>query len=164
MIYRYMRMDAYIILDERDLANNNNNNVLFVSLETFCKYSFPHFPVSSSIKKIGQWKTIFGQRKTLIKIRLIFYKLFSKKFFQKTISLSCVTSPIDIIFVYNRGKHNFLAPSLSHGKFSHFFSFPFTFSLLTPSPSLTMFSPLPINLSLFNCLYSFFSLCFSSLL
>ena len=26
MIYRYMRMDAYIILDERDLANNNNNN------------------------------------------------------------------------------------------------------------------------------------------
>ena len=48
-----MRMDAYIILDERDLANNNNNNnnVLFVSLETFCKYSFPHFPVSGSIKK-----------------------------------------------------------------------------------------------------------------
>ena len=85
MIYRYMRMDAYIILDERDLANNNNNNnnnnVLFVSLETFCKYSFPHFPVSGSIKKIGQWKTIFGQRKTLINIRLIFYRLFSKFFF-----------------------------------------------------------------------------------
>ena len=29
MIYRYMRMDAYIlILDERDLANNNNNNII----------------------------------------------------------------------------------------------------------------------------------------
>ena len=27
MIYRYMRMDAYIILDERDLANNNNNRI-----------------------------------------------------------------------------------------------------------------------------------------
>ena len=26
MIYRYMRMDAYIILDERDLANKINNN------------------------------------------------------------------------------------------------------------------------------------------
>ena len=58
-------MDAYIILDERDLANNNNNT-LFVSLETFCKYSFSHFPVSSSIKKIGQWKPfvniVWGQR------------------------------------------------------------------------------------------------------
>ena len=82
MMYRYMGMDAYIILDERDLANNNNNNnALFVSLETFCKYSFPHFPVSGSIKKIGQWKTIFGQWKTLINIRLIFYRLFSKFFF-----------------------------------------------------------------------------------
>ena len=80
MIYRYMRMDAYIILDERDLANNNNN-ALFVSLETFCKYSCPHFSVSSSIKKIGQWKTIFGQWKTLINIRLIFYRLFSNFFF-----------------------------------------------------------------------------------
>ena len=118
MIYRYMRMDAYIILDERDLANNNNNNVLFVLLETFCKYSFSHFPVSGSIKKIGQWKTIFGQRKTLINIRLIFYRLFSKFFFffWKAISLSRVVSLINIFFVCRRGKHNFLAHSLSHSK------------------------------------------------
>ena len=99
-------------------------------------------------KKTGQWKIIFGQRKTLIKIRLIFYKLFSKNFFWKTISLSCITSLINIIFIYSREKHNFLAPSLSHGKISHFFSLPFTFSLLTPSPSLTLVSPLPIDLSL----------------
>ena len=26
MIYSYMRMDAYIILDRRDLAKTNNNN------------------------------------------------------------------------------------------------------------------------------------------
>ena len=26
MIYRYMRMNAYIILDESDLAKTNNNN------------------------------------------------------------------------------------------------------------------------------------------
>ena len=26
MIYRYMRMDAYITLDERYLAKTNNNN------------------------------------------------------------------------------------------------------------------------------------------
>ena len=30
-------------------------------------------------KKTGQRKTIFSQRKILIKIRLIFYRLFSKK-------------------------------------------------------------------------------------
>ena len=124
-------------------------NALFVLLKTFCKDSFSHFSMfGSTKKKPGQWKTIFGQRKTLIKIRLIFYKLFSKNFFWKTISLSCVASPINIIFVYSRGKHNFLVPSLSHGKFSHFFSLPFTFSLLTPSPSLTLVSPLPIDLSL----------------
>ena len=64
-------------------------------------------------KKPGQWKTIFGQQKTLIKIRLIFYRLFSKKKIWKTISLSRVASPINIIFVYSHGKHNFLAPSLS---------------------------------------------------
>ena len=111
-------------------------------------------------KKPGQWKIIFGQQKTLIKIRLIFYSLFSKIFFWKTISLSHVASPINIIFVYSRGKDNFLAPSLSHSKFSHIFSLPFTFSLLTPSLSLTLVSPLPIDLSL--CLCSLFSPCFSS--
>ena len=39
-------------------------------------------------KKTGQRKTIFSQRKTLIKIKLIFYRLFSKNSFWKTISLS----------------------------------------------------------------------------
>ena len=86
-------------------------------------------------KKPNQWKTIFGQQKTLIKIRLIFYRLVSKKLFWKTISLSRIAYPINIIFVYSRGKHNFLVPSLSHGKLSHSFSLRLTFSLLTPSLS-----------------------------
>ena len=85
------------------------------------KIVFHIFQCLVAQKKPGQWKTIFGQRKTLIKIRLIFYKLFSKFFFWKTISLLCVASTINIIFVYSHGKHNFLAPSFSHGKFSHFF-------------------------------------------
>ena len=89
--------------------------------KTFCKDSFPHFPVFDSTKKTSQWKTIFNQWKTLIKIRLIFYRLFSIKKFWKTISLSLITSPINIIFFCSRGKHNFLAPSLSHSKLSHFF-------------------------------------------
>ena len=124
------------------------------------KIVFHIFQCLVAQKKPGQWKTIFGQQKTLIKIRLIFYRFFSKNFFWKTISLSRVASPINIIFVYSRGKHNFLAPSLSHGKFSHFFSLPFAFSLLTPSQSLTLVSPLPIDLSL--CLSSLFSPYFSS--
>ena len=37
--------------------------------------------------------------------------LFSKFFFWKTISLLCVASLINIIFVYSYEKHNFLAPS-----------------------------------------------------
>ena len=105
--------------------------------------------VAQKKKKTGQWKTIFNQRKTLIKIRLIIYRLYSKKKkIWKTISLSRVASPINIIFVFSRGKHNFLVSSLSHGKLSRFFSLPFTFSLLTPSLSLTLVSPLPIDLSL----------------
>ena len=117
--------------------------------KTFCKDSFSHFPVFGSTKKPGQWKIIFGQRKILIFIRFIFYRLFSKKKKNwKTISLSHVASPLNIIFIYSRGKHNFLAPSLSHRKFSHFFSLPFAFSLLTPSLSLTLVSPLPIDFSL----------------
>ena len=139
--------------------SNETNRVLILPLSQFVcpicfvgkpslKIVFHIFQCLVAQKKPGQWKTIFGQQKTLIKIRLSFYKLFSKKIFWKTIFLSCVASPINIIFVYNRGKHNFLAPSLSHGKFSHFFSLPFAFSLLTPSPSLTLVSPLPIDLSL----------------
>ena len=56
--------------------------------KTFYIDSFPHFLVFGNIKKNGQRKTIFGQRKTLIKINLIFYRLFSKKYW-KIISLSC---------------------------------------------------------------------------
>ena len=62
--------------------------------KTFYKDSFLHFPMFGSIKKkIGQWKTIFSQWKTLIKIRLIFYKLFSKIFFlENNLSLTqCIT-------------------------------------------------------------------------
>ena len=121
----------------------------------FCEDNFPHFPVFGSTKKTGQWKTIFGQWKTLIKIRLIFYRLFSKKNFWKTIFLSHVASPINIIFICSHDKHNLLAPSLSHGKISYFFSLPFTFSLLTPSLSLTLVSPLPIDLSIFSPCFFF---------
>ena len=109
--------------------------------KTFCKNSFPHFPVfgSTKKKKLVNRKLSFSQRKILIKIRLIFYMLFSKFFFWKTIPLSRVVSSINIIFIYSCGKHNFMVPSLSlsHGKLSHFFSLPFAFSLLTSSLSLT---------------------------
>ena len=100
--------------------------------KTFYKDSFPHFPVFGSTKKkkkIDQWKTIFTQRKILIKIKLIFYRLFSKNFFWQTISLSLVASPINIIFFYSHEKHRFLAFSLSHSKLSHFFSILFAFYL-----------------------------------
>ena len=99
--------------------------------KTFCKDSFPHFPVfgSTKKKKTDQWKTIFTQRKILIKIKLIFYRLFSKIFFWQTISLSLVASPINIIFFYSHEKHRFLAFSLSHSKLSHFFSILFAFYL-----------------------------------
>ena len=115
------------------------------------KIVFHIFQCLVAQKKPGQWKTIFGQQKTLIKIRLIFHRLFSKNFFWKTISLSHVASPINIIFVYSRGKHNFLAPSLSHGKFSHFFS-PHTFTVTNSSLSSSHRS---LSLSLFS-LFSMF--------
>ena len=47
--------------------------------KTFYKDSFSYFSVFGNIKKCGQRKTIFGQQKTLVKIRLIFYWLFSIK-------------------------------------------------------------------------------------
>ena len=49
--------------------------------KTFYKHSFLHFSVfgSTQKKKNGQWKAIFNQRKILIKIWLIFYRLFSTK-------------------------------------------------------------------------------------
>ena len=87
-------------------------------------------------------------------------KTYSKSFFRKTISFSRVASPVNIIFVYSRGKHNFLAPSLSYGNFAHFFSLPFT-CLFTPSLSLTLVSHLPItlSLSLLSFLHVSFPLC-----
>ena len=121
--------------------------------KTFCKDSFPHFSVFGSTKKTGQWKTNFGQRKTVIKIRLIFYRLFSKKYFWKTISLSLVTSPINIIFVCSCGKHYFLAPSLSHGKIFHFFS-PHTLTISNSSLSFSHRS-----FSLLSFLHASFPLC-----
>ena len=91
--------------------------------KTFCKNSFLHFLVFCSTIKICQ-------QKTLIKIKLIFNRFFSKTNFWKTISLSLITSPINIIFFYSHGKHNFLTLSLSHNKLSHFFSLLFAFSLI----------------------------------
>ena len=99
-----------------------------------------------------------------IQLRLIFYKLFSKKNFWKTISPSRVASPINIIFIYNCQKHNFLVSSLSHDKLSHFFSLPFTFSLLSPHTFTVTNSDLSSShrsLSLSICLSSLFSSCFS---
>ena len=108
------------------------------------KIVFHIFQCLVAQKKTSQWKTIFTQRKILIKIKLIFYRLFSKKKkIWKTISLSLVASPINIIFVYNRGNHNFLAPFLSHGKLSPFLSLLFAFYLILYSlfwiPSLIFF-------------------------
>ena len=105
-----------------------------------------------------------------IQLRLIFYRLFSKKKFWKTISPSRVASPINIIFIYSSWKHNFLVSSLSQDKLSHFFSLPFTFSLLSPH-TLTVTNSdlssshrslsLSLSLSLSICLSSLFSSCFS---
>ena len=47
--------------------------------KTFYKKRLSHFPVFGNIKRIGQRKAISGQWKTLTKISLIFYRLFSKK-------------------------------------------------------------------------------------
>ena len=99
---------------------DNSLTLYLFCWKIFCKDSFPHFSMFGSTKITSQWKTIFGQQKILIKIRLIFYRLFSKKLFWKTISLSRVASPINIIFVCSHGKHNFLVSSFSHGKLSHF--------------------------------------------
>ena len=93
------------------------------------KIVFHIFQCLVAQKKTSQWKTIFTQRKILIKIKLIFYRLFSKIFFWQTISLSLVASPINIIFFYSHEKHRFLAFSLSHSKLSHFFSILFAFYL-----------------------------------
>ena len=80
-------------------------------------------------------------------LQVVFQKKKRKKK-RKTISLSRAAFLINIIFICSHEKHNFLAPSLSHGKFSHFFSLPFIFYLLIPSLSLTLVSLLPTSLSL----------------
>ena len=90
--------------------------------KTFYKDSFPHFPMFSDIKKnFGQWKTIFSQWKTLIKIRLIFYRLFSKIFFFGKQSLS---HTMHNSYTSSDLEKNifFCSFSLSHNKLSHFFS------------------------------------------
>ena len=84
-------------------------------------------------------------------------RLFSKKFFWKTIFLSCVASLINIIFVYNCGKHNFLTPSLSYGKFSHFFS-PHTLTVTNFSLSSSHIS-LSLTVSLLSFLHVSLPLC-----
>ena len=87
-------------------------------------------------------------------MRLIFYRLFSKKKFWKTISLlhSALSSS-------NLGKNIFFRSfSVSHNKLSHFVSSVCFFSLLTPSLSSLLTSSLPTD-SLSICRSSlFFSL------
>ena len=123
--------------------------------------SFPHFSVfgSTQKKKNSQRKTIFSQWKTLIKTRLIFYGMFSKKNFWKAISLSRITSPINIIFFslpsVTAGNNYFGAfVSQSHSKLS-VFSLLFAFSLLSYSHCLSpsglssfQFSQISLYLSL----------------
>ena len=142
-------------LQKKIESSKSNYLSVYFAGKPFVKIVFHIFQCLVAQKKPGQWKTIFGQRKTLIKIMLIFCRLFSKKKFWKTIFLSYIASSINIIFVYSREKHNFLAHSLSHGKFFHFFSLSFAFSLLTPLLSLTLVSHLPIDLSLSLSLLSF---------
>ena len=127
--------------------------------KTFCIYSFPHFPVFDSTKKTWSMENYLWLMENLIKIKLIFYRLFSFFFFfGKTISLSRVASSINIIFVYSREKHNFLASSLSHGKFSHFFSphtltvtnFSLSSSHISLSLTVSLLSFLHVSLPLYN--------------
>ena len=108
-------------------------------------------------KKIGQWKTIFSQWKTLIKIRLIFYRLFSKKIFFGKQSLS---HTVHNSYTSSDLEKNifFCSFSLSHNKLSHFFSSFYFFSLLTPSLSPPLTSSLPTDFSLYLHFFSFFSL------
>ena len=61
-----------------------------------------------STKKTGQQKTIFSQWKILIKIRLVFYRLFSKFFFLEN-NLSLMVRSLTLsLFAFS-----FLTPSLS---------------------------------------------------
>ena len=87
-------------------------------------------------------------------MRLIFYRLFSKKKFWKTISLSH-----SALSSSNLGKNIlFCSFSVSHNKLSHFVSSLCFFSLLTPSLSSLLTSSLPTD-SLSICRSSlFFSL------
>ena len=89
---RSCRFQIWCLFSHSMLPNDlkNKKNILpFLCLfrwKTFCKDSFPHLLVFGSLKKIGQ-------RKTLTKIRLVFYKLFSIKNFRKqSLSLAwCIT-------------------------------------------------------------------------
>ena len=87
-------------------------------------------------------------------MRLIFYRLFSKKKFWKTISLSH-----SALSSSNLGKNIFFRSfSVSHNKLSHFVSSICFFSLLTSSLSSLLTSSLPTD-SLSICHSSlFFSL------
>ena len=87
----------------------SSKNIIFItlfgSLHFVCfarkpsiKIVFHTFQCLVVLKKYGQ-KTIFSQRKTFIKIKLIFYKLFSKFFLGKqSLSLTQCMAPINIIF------------------------------------------------------------------
>ena len=68
-------------LKKKKILGINTRNIKSSSFhwKTFHKDSFYIFQCLVAQKKTCQWKTIFGQQKTLIKIRLIFYRLFSKK-------------------------------------------------------------------------------------
>ena len=104
--------------------------------KTLCKDSFPHFPVFGSIflnkKKIVNKKLYLFNKKTLTKIKLIFYRLFSKnKILENNLSLA---------------QHiTLIARSL------------FLF-LLTPSLSLHLVSSFLTDFSLFVSLLSFLSI------
>ena len=121
----------------------------------FYKYNFSQFSIFGSTKKNWLRENYLGSIENPNKNKSYFYRFFFKKKKSKIISLSCVASPINIIFVRNRRKHNFLVSSLSHGKLSHFRSFLCFFSPHTLSVINSSLSSSHRSLSLIVYLLSF---------
>ena len=138
----------------------------FDDWKIFYKDSFSHFLVFDSIKKDWSTEIYFSQQKTLIKIRLIFYRLFSKKKKKKigNQSLSHVAHNSYKILSSSNSRNNifFCSFNLSHNKISHFFSslcfFFLSSHILTITPygffSSHKFLSLSASLLFFSPLYN----------
>ena len=120
-----VKMEIFFIHYYRAFVSNKHTftlrSVCLVE-QPFVKIVFHIFQcLVAQKKKNGQRKTIFSQRKILIKIRLIFYRLFFNFFFENQ--------------------------SLFHGKLSHFFS-PHTFTVINFGLSSSIDLSLSLSLSL----------------